>query len=785
MPDISPFASIPLIGNGPSWFNGLGVGSYDDGLIDDGGTVDGAAYVQSQKYSIWRVLSRGPVTQSVLNSYLPTKVTQPAVKDIQTSAPAAYQNTNFPAKTILDAHRCVIWVSPYTGDLLTDPGALDDPGEASQTLANGTTTAGRPATTTVLRNFVQGGGRLFITGQDVGSALTLGATSNNGPGGFLSDVMNATVASTGGGTSTLTSTGNRITDQPEYDGNGGGYYPTVTGGLGGQFIVSPGGQPFQSRMEISGVNALGPAFQSAGGLSQRDGPGVPSGANLLGQPDTLNPTNGATTAMTYSNGAVAMVYHDDPFDPTKATPTLPNGGSGGRTVYAGFGLEALGQDAYSSDAPSPAPTLITVIPTVAPRNPRSNLLHNIVCYLRTGFVNGVITQTAGTGAGAGQGVPGVTVYLIPVSGVGPASRPTFSATTSSTGLYSIVGVEPGTYRVAAYKAGFQSTISNAGVSRTVEGDATETFSLTITPFPPGKISGIVHDAAGNLIPGATTTFLSTDKTTTVQGTSTTLPAADGTNYLIQNVPVTSYTGTAIGPNNPNGKPEYQPALTPDPPFDQVVTVTPNTTTTPVNFTLTPILASISGRIFDITNPAKVTPTDQAANGLAGATVTLTQTVAGVTTPISTTKAGAGGVYTLTNIPASNTAVPTTYTITATLAGYSATGDAISVSVYLGDALVNQDIGLTPTPKGGCQRVCQTGRRYAGAWLRCHHHLHRRRRQTQFRPGRRGRQLLNCQCAAVQLHRHRRRAAEPAWTAAGGDTHAGRLHGRRRPAGHDD
>ncbi len=71
----------------PRWLNGLGVGSYDDGIIDDGGKVDGVPYVQSQKYSIWRILSRGPVPQSVLNSYLPTKVAQPAVSDTQSPIP--------------------------------------------------------------------------------------------------------------------------------------------------------------------------------------------------------------------------------------------------------------------------------------------------------------------------------------------------------------------------------------------------------------------------------------------------------------------------------------------------------------------------------------------------------------------------------------------------------------------------------------------------------------------------------------------------------------------------
>ncbi len=41
--------------------NGLGVGSYFDRFIDDGGKIDGVPSVRSQQYSLWRILSRGPV----------------------------------------------------------------------------------------------------------------------------------------------------------------------------------------------------------------------------------------------------------------------------------------------------------------------------------------------------------------------------------------------------------------------------------------------------------------------------------------------------------------------------------------------------------------------------------------------------------------------------------------------------------------------------------------------------------------------------------------------------
>ena len=135
-------------------------------------STDGAPNVQSQRYSIWRILSRGPVPSSLLNSYLPTPVSQPAIVD---AADPAYKNV--PAATVLDASRCVLWLSPYTGDVLADPGTIDDPGN----VGTAGVTNPRQSTTSILTAFVQAGGRLCITGQDIGSTLTQGGSVGNAP----------------------------------------------------------------------------------------------------------------------------------------------------------------------------------------------------------------------------------------------------------------------------------------------------------------------------------------------------------------------------------------------------------------------------------------------------------------------------------------------------------------------------------------------------------------------------------------------------------------------------
>jgi len=671
--------------------NGLGVLSYQDGIINDGTTADGAPNVQSQRYSIWRILSRGPVPTSLLNSYLPTPVNQPAIAD---SA-----GINAPAATILEAPRCVLWLSPYTGDVLADPGTIDDPGNVGTT---GVTNP-RRSTTSILTAFAQAGGRLSVFGQDVGSTLTQNGTVANAPGAagspnFLPDVLGATLVPNTSGGNVLAGTDNRITGNPFYDHSNNGNYNTLTGPIQGGYTIQSPNYPYQDNLVV------GDADYGDSGLSQIPALTV-AGASVQGQTDVLTPSNTAQAAMTYGSGAgTAMVFHNDPYSPT-GTHRLPNGGTGSRVVYAGFGLEGLTNDYYSSNQPNSSQSgvngslpLDELIPQVIPRNPRSAVLHNIVNYLRTGRVSGTITQTAGTGQGGGLGIDGVTVYLKPSTGTPPPTRAAFSALTANGGRFTIAGVEPGTYTLVAVKPGFQRAVSNSGVTYVVEGDTTATnATLTMTPQQPGNIAGTVHDTANNPINGSVVTFTSQDNSVTVAATSANGSVTGNTaeNYFIQNVPVTNYTGKASSPTNPTGQAEYTPAATPDAPpagspattpdYSKGVTVQPNTTVQPVNFTLTPILATIAGTVTNSVTGAV----------LPGATVTVTDS-AGKTvgTPAVT---AADGTYKLTGIPATQTAA--TYTLTATAPGFAASAPLAVPNVYLGSAITGANFALVPIAPG--------------------------------------------------------------------------------------
>ena len=681
--------------------NGLGVGSYYDSAIDDNGrdSTLGVPFVNSQKYTIWRILSRGPVPDTLLQAYQPTVTQQPAVTD--TAAGGAGTVT---AQAVLDAHRCVIWLAPYTGSLLVDPGTLDDLDLTGVPNVNN-----RVRTQAALRSFVQNGGRLCITGQDVGSTLTIGGTTANTAGSFLPDVLNASLASTGGGSTTLNATNNRIFGNALFDGttgsgnSGGVQYLSMAGSFGGGFQIINNVFPYQDRLRLTSTD------QNDGSFDEVPADRLPTGASIQGQPDTITPLNAALIGATYDNGGNALVFHDDPYGKLGAGGTkgqLPNGGTGSRTVYAAFNLGALSQDYYSADAPNPSqnPAYDLYVPEIIPRNVRSAVIHNIVSYLRTGFISGKITQTAaGNGQNANSGVPGATVYVQDVNGQTPSSRVVFSATTSQSGDFTISGVEPGTYRVIAYKTGYTRAVSNGNVSFTVEGDTTAAnATLTINPVPPGNVQGLVQDSSKNPIVGATVTITSQDNTvtrttTTFDGSQAGQPKGG---FLLSAVPVTTYTvAIASGPTNDQGRNQYTPASKADTPYDTGFTVQSSVTTgdgstaggPPVTFTLAPIGATVTGRVYSSTDDN--TGGALVAGGAVQAFASAADAASTTATPLATATIGADGTYTLPNILplASFPGTATTVTIKASAPGF--TSQTFTQALYLGDLITGKDVGL--------------------------------------------------------------------------------------------
>ena len=162
---------------------------------------DGSAIPPTQRYAQWRILCRGAVPDSVLNAFAPRQETQPA--DVFTP--------NSQPRTVTVAERCVVWHSPYTGDLLIGAGTILDRAVQSQ-----------------LTNFVAKGGRLFLSGQDVAFGLTSG-TAGAGASPFLENVFHVRYVNDQGATRTVTLQG------------GNGIHPIATQTFMGVTHYFPGG----------------------------------------------------------------------------------------------------------------------------------------------------------------------------------------------------------------------------------------------------------------------------------------------------------------------------------------------------------------------------------------------------------------------------------------------------------------------------------------------------------------------------------------------------------------
>ncbi len=626
-------------------FNGLGVGSYYDRFIDDGGRIDNVPAVRSQQYSIWRTLARGPVPNSVYAAYTPTRQTQPAVAD--TSGTTKF---TAPSASVAVANRCIVWIAPFTGDVLAGSGTLAD-----------------TATQTSLRNFVAAGGRLCISGEDVGSTLTQNGQVNNAAGGFVFDVLNATLATPNGGThipavvAAPTIADNRITNTPGYDGVVIGNYRELEPGIT-VTTVPPGqrllrisnnfaGNIFSSDLVFTNFNTFAGNWRTDGSLDQL-GPYIqPYPVALLnsnavvGAIDTITPGKGAHTDITLapftnpippldngndaaasSPGGVGLIYTENPI--TAA------GGTGSKVVYATFGLEGLGTEFYKvTSVFKPNPVIYN------PRNQRQSIIHNIVDYLRTGSIVGTIRSTSGNGV-VGSGVSGVTVYLVSASGNPIPGRGTFSATTDSAGNYRIDGIEPGNYTLAAYRTGFIRATSNPGVVFTVEGDAVQQASLTLVPAAPGSIAGKVTDTGGNIVSGASVTFTSTDG----QIYSTTTDSNG--NYTLSSVAPSTYSGTAT-------KTGFGSQT-------QTNLVVASNAALVVNFKLQPGPGAVTGRVVDTSG-----------NPIPGASVFFSSGTPAVVAATATTDST--GTYNIAALAAG------TYNVTASATGF---GSSAPISVVV-------------------------------------------------------------------------------------------------------
>lgn len=623
--------------------NALGVksyGSFDprdpftargaDSSLWDGTVVDGVDVPMTQQYDIWRTLCRGPVPDAVLAQYLPHMTQQP---------PDVINGETTP-RPVTVAPRCVMWHAPYTGNVFAGPGTLTD-----------------LATQTQLTGFVNAGGRLLVNGQDIAWALTLDGAATNG---FVSSVLKAQY----------------VRDDP-----GATYFRIGGGGFGiffgtaGAYALTPAGA-YNPISHDPWVNIPG-TFLSSQHLYP--GPPEPPGnfhpvsaaTNYVAAGDDVNnprayacPGNyypdevtslaGAVPVLTYGSGGTAVHYVHDT-------------ASGSRVLYAPMGLEGLFADWWS-----PANTQITI----ALKNRRSELLHNFVCWARTGTISGTVLDVEGAGAPLAN----VLVRLANrMSGNQIATA--YTAMTDENGAFFINGVEPAAYEITAVKPGY-TIQKRTGV--VVHGAARDDISFRMTKAEPAVVTGKVTRMDGTTpVVGATVTL------TDVLPPNATFTATTDANgaYTISRVPSqTTYTLTCSAVGYGESVPVSYPLPNPNDPIQgqRDTLVQPAKVYAGFDFKLKAEQGGATGRVL-------AEATDQP---IAGALVTATLGTQNVT---ATTDADGNYTFSNANMPA-NGLDPGVWGVVASAPGHQA-NQPVSVTVNSNESANVPVIKLSTIPPG--------------------------------------------------------------------------------------
>jgi hypothetical protein len=402
------------------------------------------------RYSIWRVLSRGPVPVNLLTDYLPTRTTSPPD---QFPGPDGQPLETTP-RTTLQSNRMVIWASPFTANMFVGAGSILD----LQTQDN-------------LRNYVNQGGRLFISGQDIGYALSGNGQSNL----FFADTLKAQFVSDTANLArelTRTATGTQALNQDAFGGSTVHAYSQI----------NPPGTPTYSppnTLEIANETFL-PADGFVGDSSFASDAHAGTGVGVRGFLDVIAPINGAVAEYTYGTGGGAAMISS-------------GNANGGRVVYMSAGFEGISNSWYTYGVGS--------ITFVAPRGRRAELMHNITCALRTSTISGRIQDQANGGAN-------VSDVLVRAIRTGASENEPAAGTgfTDANGFYQIQGLPPGQYQIFGLRAGY-STDKQTGEA--VHGASRATVNLNLTKAQPGNLGGVQNPTTGRNSGGV---FRSDDRT---------------------------------------------------------------------------------------------------------------------------------------------------------------------------------------------------------------------------------------------------------------------------------
>jgi Tol biopolymer transport system component len=632
--------------------SGTGLIIFGDGAIPHprilGATIRadtlGSNTTYGNLYNIWRVQCRNPITPAVLAGY------QPRIEREPTDLTGGFRDK-------LHAPRMVIWASPYAGNVWAGPGHILD-----------------PEVQTLIRNFLQGSGRILFSGQDIAWALSLrGSVANQ----FMNDILRVSFDSdTADDVFAIPYRGLRHELRGVVGDRQRGEDPNP-------IAENPGGIPIWIRYEGTTIVPDRP-------LELR----LSHPAAYLVFPtfdifDVIPPIGAGSTTPLYTDAAWNQVWIDTvttastarvPY--TYAAPRVGGGTLLGRSDQAGsyyindanrskVAFLAFGIEGVNSGYTAGPPGLLWC------RSLRNKLVHNAFGWMTHSVLEGVVRQYD----------PDTRTFtplpraLVRVIGVEPLSLLGVNAgyaITDSNGFYRIVGLEAGVYVVDAERPGFKTqhpeTVTLVAT--------TTTINLIMLATPPGQISGRVIDINNQPVRGA---LVRATNTTDPELTREIVTDPDGT-FLIPRVPVGTWNVTVAGlAFGGYSLPPVRP--TPDGVYRNVQ-VRSGETTAVGDFVLEPEPGTVTGTVTDVNT----------GNPIPNARVTA---VAGATTRADVTT-DANGVYTFT-VPAGE------YVVTAVAPGYAPESQTLTVPANTTTTL---DFRLALLPPGSASgRIV---RRFGGA-----------------------------------------------------------------------
>jgi hypothetical protein len=593
-----------------------------DGLSRDGEMVGG------QPYDIWRVQCRGVVDRVALGAYLPYLIQEPSPGDATTT------------RTRKACERCVFWSSPYSGDLWVADGTILDPFVQEN-----------------IQWFVTNGGRIFMSGQNIGWALTLDGTVTNS---MLATTFGADYQFDFNGgwadyhlTASTLETTLRPVQHPIWDT----MYPPATQQAMEHYVIEWPFWPFI----MSAVTEPAPTID-LGGYAVAPGFLIAVENNAATRLDACPNQGFVDNFVSAGKGQLEYTYTASGYSAMLLTHDTA---SHAKTAFAAWGLEGLFNGVHNYTPPGGANYAVN-------DRRRMQVLHDAACWMRQGRLSGVLTYFDQE---TKEFKPLANALVSVWSGGLPLGTPEGTALSNSEGAFLVAGLDSYLHGVTAYRPGY--LMQHGILVGAVEGPLETTgFDIILTKTQPGWISGVVKDQNGEPVIGVTITA-----TETIFGVLSYSAVTDNTgayridavetgNYIVR---VTGYP-TGYGSSVP---PSYGDEDDPESARPIPLVVQPNTGVTGIDFVLEGSPGTITGMVTSEDTGQVIA--NALIEALAGGTVRHTAT------------SGQNGRYTISDVPAGM------YSVRCTAPGY-VVKTMSSIQVVSGET-VTVDFDLTSMPPG--------------------------------------------------------------------------------------